>query len=196
MSVFQPSSMPSRRGAPGTSWAARVPEMKPMREMGDREWTWDQPRSFAEQFELRASGDLVASLGREAGMSPARPYHAATAEGEWILKRRSLLLPSLDVRRPGSSEPVAVYRPGWLGRGRTRMQSGLEYPWKMESFWRFEWARMDQGGSPLVSFQPVFSFARARAHVEVTGTALRLPDLAILTVLGWMLMLSSRRHAA
>ena len=128
-----------------------------MREMGDREWSWDQPRRFAEYYELRASGELLATLGREAGMSPARPFHATTAEGEWILKRRSLLIPSFDVRRPGATEAAAVYRPGWLGRGRVRMQPGPEYSWKMDSFWRFEWAWMDEGGSPLVSFGPATS---------------------------------------
>ena len=194
MSMLPPQAPLARRGGPGTSWAARVPEMKPMREMGDREWTWYQPRRFAEFFELRASGELLATLGREAGLSPMRPFYAATAEGEWILKRRHLMLPSFDVRRPGNPEPVALYQPGWLGRGRVRLHAGPEFAWKMASFWRFEWAWMDEGGSPLVSFRPVFAFARAGAQVEVTGTALRLPELPILTVLGWILMLSSRRH--
>ena len=193
MSMLLPKMRTPRRGGPGTSWAARVPPMRPMAEVGDREWVWDQPRRFAEHFELRASGELIATLNHEAGLSPMRPFHAETAEGAWTLKRRHFLVPSYDVRRRGEPIALAQFQPGWLGRGRLGVHGGPEYGWKLESLWRFEWAWIDAAGSPVISFRPKFAFARARARVEVTGTGLRLAELPVLALLGWILMLHSRK---
>lgn len=196
MSAWQQQTPLARPGDPGTSWAARNGAMKPMREMGDREWVWDQPRRFAEYFELRASGELLATLSHEAGFSPLRPFHMETAEGRWDIKRSHLFRFDFAVRRPGDAEPLAQYKPNWIGRGKLLVPNGLEYSWKLVSILKFEWGWMDAGGSPLILFRPMFALARARAHVEVTGTALRMPELPLLSVLGWLLMLSSRRHAS
>jgi len=95
-----------------------------------------------------------------------------------------------------------VFKPGWRGEGTLRLSGGRGYQWVNASFWRSEWAFADDAGEPLIHFQTEFdatavpAFFKHAAAVKLEPSALSVPDLSLLTVLGWYLMVLMSEDAA
>jgi hypothetical protein len=160
--------------------------MKTIREVIQRPLRWAQPSAFQRAFELQAGDDVVGTLRWQKAFGSLAL--AETADGAWTFKRSGFLRPKVTVRIPGSETEAAVFKPGWGGEGTLTLSDGRCYLWQHTSFWRSQWAFAIEAGEPLVHFNPDFAFFKHAAELVVEPRAVLTPDLSLLTLLGWYLM--------
>jgi hypothetical protein len=163
---------------------------------------WIQPRGLDNRrFELRARGDAVATLGFETLCgSLAR---AESADGSWTFKRVGILNPRVTVRKAGEEATLAIYTPRWTGsEGTLDFPGGRVFNWTQTNFWATKYQITDAAGIPLVSFESgaekprlsdVFK-TQARVEIDLRGRA--LPELPLLVLLGWYLIILQRQDTA
>jgi hypothetical protein len=168
--------------------------MRSIREAAGQTLRWTQPRALSREYELRAGDEVLATLRWQKAFGSLALAEAA--DGTWTFKRSGFLRPKVTVRLPGSEAEVAVFKPSWGGEGTLRFSEGRPYQWVNTSFWRSEWAFASEGSEPLIHFKLEFAFFKHAAEVKVEPGAFAVPDLALLTVLGWYLMLLLSEDAA
>lgn len=161
--------------------------MRSIREVAEQPLRWSQPSALKREYELHAGDDVVATLRWQKTFGSLAL--AETAGGSWTFKRSGFLRPKVTVRMLGSEMEVGVFKPGWGGEGTLRFSEGPCYEWQNTSFWRSEWAFANDAGESLVHFKPEPAFFKQSAEVKVELCAVALPELSLLTVLGWYLML-------
>jgi hypothetical protein len=161
--------------------------MKAIREVAEQALRWTQSSALAREFELRAGEEVVGTLRWQKAFGSLALAEAA--DGAWTFKRAGFLCPRVTVRLPGSEMEVAEFKPGWAGEGTLRLADGRSYQWQKTSFWRSEWAFAGEVGTALVHFKPEFAFFKHAAEVRVEPAAVAVPDLSLLALLGWYLMI-------
>jgi hypothetical protein len=160
--------------------------MKTVREMAGRPLEWTQPNALRRRFELRAGGEVVATLRWEKTFGSSAV--AESADGEWVFRYTGIFRSRISVRPAGSESEVAVLKPGWKGEGTLQGPGGRSYRWSCASFWRSEWLFANAAGEPLVRIKPGSATFRQSAEVRVEPRAVSLPDLPLLAVLGFYLI--------
>jgi hypothetical protein len=174
--------------------------MKVIREVTDRPLQWTQPALLKREYELHAGDEVVATLRWQKTFGSLAL--AETAEGAWTFKRSGFLRPKVTVRVPGSESETAVFNPSWGGEGTLRFSDGRCYLWQHASFWRSEWVFANEAGEPLAHFKATLEasaavvFCKHAAEVKFEPRAAAVPDLSLLTVLGWYLMVLMSDDAA
>jgi hypothetical protein len=168
--------------------------MKTMREVLDRTLLWTQTSAFQRVFELHAGDDVAGTLCWQKAFGSLAL--AESSDGVWTFKRSGFLRPKVTVRLPGSETEVAEFKPGWGGEGILRFADGHCYQWQHTSFWRSQWAFANDANEPLVRFKPDFAFFKHAAEVTIEPRAVSNPDLSLLTLLGWYLMVLMAEEAA
>ena len=68
------------------------------------------------------------------------------------------------------------------------IHDGKRYRWQGFGFWRSQWAFTNISGEHLIDFEPHSSFLKQTAAVKVAPEGLRIPELSMLVLLGWYLM--------
>ncbi|HEY2930218.1 MAG TPA: hypothetical protein VGK99_00600 [Acidobacteriota bacterium] len=168
--------------------------MKTLERTNREELTWIQPAARRREFELRAGDDLVATLKWEKTRgSVARGESAA---GAWTFKRAGFLRPLITVRTPGSETEIAVFQPNWNSQGTLDLGPGGRFRWTRTNFWRSHWAFTRESGNTLIHFRPQFGFLKQAAGISLQEEAISLPDLYLLLILGWYLMILTSDDAA
>jgi hypothetical protein len=160
--------------------------VKSIREFANQPLKWAKPSVLTAAYELRAGEDILATLRWEKTFGSLAV--AESADGTWTFKRSGFLSPKVTVRVPGSESEVAVFKPSWKGEGTLQGPNGRSYQWLKTGFWRVEWAFANEAAEPLVHVKPEFAFFKLAAEVKVEPGAVSLPDLALLTLLGWYLV--------
>jgi hypothetical protein len=162
-------------------------KFRSLREFADVSPKWVQPDVIHRRYELRASDAVLATLHWE------NPWGSlatgVTSEGRWTLKRAGFLRPRVTVRVAGSDADAAIVTLHWGGTGDVRLADGHEFRWTHISFWHSEWAFTSTSGEPLLVFKPNFALMRMEAEIEIRGQSLSLPELSLLALLGWYLMI-------
>ena len=158
--------------------------MRAISEVAAQELVWTQPSGARREHELRAGDELVATLRFERRSLAA----AATAEGQWTFKRQGFWQPSVTVRVAGADADIAVFHPRWSGGGQLELQNGRQLRLSSANFWQTEWVWQDKE-KPLVRFKGRHGIIKARGEVEIESTESAAPELPLLTVLGWYLIL-------
>jgi len=161
---------------------------------------WVQPRGLDRYYELRAGDVLLASLAWQTRCgSLAR---SQSSEGSWTFKRVGFFNPRVTVREAGSEIDIAVFWPRWLGDGTLEFGHGARFRWQSTNFWATNWMFTDDGGMPLVKFREGSpkggwrEMFKTQALVEIESLAADLPELPLLVLLGWYLMVLRNEDAA
>lgn len=167
--------------------------MKQSAPVGSEDLLWTQPRRLDASYRLAQGPRTVATLRFASGLGSR-----ATGEGggsRWTFKRVGFFRPRVTVRIEGSEVDLAVFELGWSWSGFLSFSSGRRYRWTSLSFWRLAWAFVHEDGCPLVHFS---RYARGRrgAPVHVERAAKDVPDLMILLLLGWYLLVLMDRDGA
>ena len=157
--------------------------MRRISEVKDRELTWTQTGYRNPEHELRADGELVATL-RWQGDSLVV---AETADGRWSFKRPALRRSPVSVRAVGSGVDIAIFGSGWTGGGTLETPRGRHFVWSATNFWRSRWEWRSDHGTPLVRFASRQGLVKVEGRVRIEGTALDVPELDLLVALGWYL---------
>jgi hypothetical protein len=166
--------------------------MRALREVADGELLWVQPSRMKQSFELRAGDKVVATLRWERSSLAT----GETAEQSWTFKREGFWHPRITVRIPGSDDNVALFNPGWAGGGSLELPDGKTLHFGAANFWRSQWDWVDSARAPLVHFKSHQGILKTEGQVEIEGTAVDSPDLPLLVVLGWYLLILFARDAS
>jgi hypothetical protein len=140
---------------------------------------WVQPHNGL-VFELRGGDEVVGSLRWERN-SLAR---GETAGQQWTFKREGIWHPHVTVRIAGSDVNLGLFHPDWTGGG--RLELGRQLRFSASSFWRPQWDWTD-GDQPLVHFERRGMF-KLESHVQIEKAVAASPDVPLLVVLGWYLL--------
>ena len=163
---------------------------------------WIQPKGLDNRwFELRAGRDVVATLGFETLCGSLAG--AQSADGSWTFKRLGFFNPRVTVRRAGEEVNLAIYTPRWTGReGTLEFPDGRVFGWVQANFWATKYQITDTAGYSLVSFESGAEKSRlsdvfkTQARVETGPRGRALPELPLLVLLGWYLIILQKQDAA
>jgi hypothetical protein len=164
--------------------------VRPISETAGEELLWLQPAARRREHELRAGADLVATLRFQRGS-----LADAEADGHhWTFKRQGFWQPRVTVRVPGSDDDLAVFRPHWTGGGTLEFAGGRTVNLRSANFWQSEWVWQEK--DPLILFKGRHGLVKARGAVEIQPGAAGTPDVPLLVLLGWCLILLHADDAA
>jgi hypothetical protein len=170
-------------------------DMRAIREAAPSNLSWQQPRAMKAEYELRAGDELLATLSKSGAFGT--PMDAEIGASRFTLKTEGFLRSRITVREAGATgEPAAFGRNGFLGGGQLVLPDGRSYRWKRTSFWGGRWAFLDDSDRSLVSFTSRNRFLRAGCDVEIAPGVLARPELPVLVVLGWYLLLRVQEDSA
>ena len=158
--------------------------MRPYSEVSDQELLWIQLAARQREHELRAGDDVIATLRFQRGS-----LADAEAEGHhWTFKRQGFWQPRVTVRVPGSDADVAVFHPHWAGGGTLELTEGRTVRFSSANFWQSEWVWQERD-QPLIRFKGRHGIVKAKGAVEIQPAAAELPEVPLLILLGWYLIL-------
>jgi hypothetical protein len=158
-----------------------------LREFPDLLPRWVQRDLADRRYELRAGGSVVATLRWERAWGSLAT--GETAEGRWTIKRTGFLRPRVTVREAGSETQVALVSLHSGGTtGEVKLADEHEFRWNGMTPHRAECAFTSVAGEPLVTFRPRFVMMQSEAEIEIEKRALALPELSLLALLGWYLI--------
>jgi hypothetical protein len=165
--------------------------VRPISDVAGQELLWIQPAARKREHELRAGDDVVATLRFQRGS-----LADAEADGRhWTFKREGFWQPRVTVRVPGSDTDIAVFRPRWTGGGQLELPDGRIIGFTSANFWQSQWVWQDKD-RPLLLFKGRHGIIKADGAVEIQPGAAALPDVPLLVLLGWYLILLHADDAA
>lgn len=154
---------------------------------GGAELVWSQPRSFRMEYELHAGDNLAATLYWQKSFGSLA--HAIAADGHWTLKRSGFLRPHITVRVAGADANIASLEANLSGAGTLRFKDNRVYRWLNINFWEGEWVFAADDKTPLVRFLNARAASNAKGRVNLEPGALTHPDLSLLCIVGWYLII-------
>ena len=164
--------------------------MKALQEVAEQqEMTWTKTKSkgvFKPEYELRAGNDVLATLRwKEAFGSLAE---GETTSGRWTFKRCGFFRPRVTVRPAGQDVDAAVFiLTQWDGSGLVEFPDGRKFRWFRTSFWSATYTFAELHGATLLQFDP--NWLGTSAKLEIKPAAKSLPELSLLALLGWYLLI-------
>ena len=161
-------------------------------EVADQELVWIQPARLTQSFELQASDEVVATLE----FQRASLASGETADQRWTFKREGFWHPQVTVRVPDSDANVAVFKPAWTGGGTLEIPQGRQLRFGAANFWHSQWDWSDASNQPLVHFKSHAGLFKMEGEVDIESGAVSLPELPLLVVLGWYLLILFARDSA
>lgn len=166
--------------------------MKPLAEARANEWVWTRPRILTRRWELKAGDDVLAMLESTGFLGGGA--RATTAEHAWRLRHVGMLRGRLDVCAADSDTVLGQFRPAWFGAG-TLEWGERRLRWHRDDFWGRRWEFVDEHEHPLVAFTRRPAWVRSTTAVEPTEAGHACPELPLLVVLGFQLLLVMQRQA-
>jgi hypothetical protein len=175
--------------------------MRPIAEVLSLPLSFTQPRAMERSYELRAGEELVATLEFQSAFGSLAV--ARTSSAAWTFKRVGFFTPRATARREGSEQDIAAYTPRWTGReGEVDLAGGEKLHFGPANFWGTRFAFGDAEGHTLATFGPepdVHRFSdlfRTQAMVSVDPAATARPDLDLLVLFGWYLVILRHQDAS
>ncbi|HET9211305.1 MAG TPA: hypothetical protein VFR03_12940 [Thermoanaerobaculia bacterium] len=168
--------------------------MRTIQEAAPSTFCWQQPQAFKCEYELRAGDELLGAIRKTRRFSAA--MEAEIGDTRFTFEPAGFFRSRVAVREADAAGEPAVFQAGFCGGGQLLLPDGRSYRWKMTSFWGSRWAFLDDSDRPLVSFRPRNRVFRTGAGVEIGPGALRMPELPVLVLLGWYLLLRIRQDSA
>ena len=163
-----------------------------MAEVAGQDLVWTQPARSKQAFELHAPTEVVATLQFERSSLAS----GQAAEQSWTFKREGFWHPQVTARVAGSDSNLAVFKPAWTGGGTLELPEGRVLKFGAANFWHSQWSWWDPSGKPLVQFKSHAGLLRMEGQVVIDPDAGALPELPLLVVLGWYLLILFARDAA
>jgi hypothetical protein len=157
--------------------------------LGGRQLLWVPVRNTVDHHELRDGDEVIGHLDWEGSGRAA----GEMAGQRWTFKREGLLGSRVTIRVPGTEGVLGEFRSTWKGGGTLNLGPGLQLGLKPGNFWRTRYEWVDIPDIPLVRLKNRGGW---KCQVEIEADATASPQLRLLVVLGWFLLLSWRQDAA
>lgn len=160
------------------------------------ELRWRQPEASRRRYTLQREG-VDTPLAILDWRSLWGTFATATVgETAWTFKRTGFLRPRVTVRLAGGDDDLATFEANWHGGGILSIAGGATFDWKVANFWHSQWDWWDTSGAELLHFANKQGFVRQEAVVAISPDAAQLPDLELLTALGWYLLILAANDGA
>lgn len=153
---------------------------------------WKEPVALEPRFELHSGDEILATLSFQPLCRTLAT--ATTLEGTWTFEQTGILSSRVYVLEAATGQEIAVFSPGFLGRGLLRFDNGVAFAWRREPHqggWSF---RGGEGESlitlklePESSSEPWPHRTQAEVHIHPAGHS--NPRIPLLAALGWYLIL-------
>jgi hypothetical protein len=166
--------------------------MRSISELAGQELAWAQPSAMKQTFELRSGEEVVARLEFQRSSLAT----AQTAGKIWTFKREGFWHPQVTVRPADSDQNEAIFRPSWAGGGSLELGNGRQLRFGAANFWHSQWDWQLPDGRSAVHYRSRSRILKSGAEVKVADDAGDLPELPLLVVLGWYLLVLFARDAA
>lgn len=160
--------------------------MKSINDYCGQELQWVHSHLLRPEYELRAGDEVLARLFSKRAFSSR--VRAETAAGLWMFERKGLRQ-AITIQTLDTHTELASVRRGMNGQATLLFPDGREYRWQCSSFWHDVWIWLNQEGAPLLHL-------KRGTHVQLEPAARDLPELALLTTLGWYLRKRQEEEAA
>ena len=162
---------------------------------------WVQPKSLQNRYELRAGDALYAVI--EFLKLFGSLATAISADGRWTFKRVGFFNPRISIRNAGEETDLGMFYPRWTGtEGKLQMANGAAFTWKAANFWATQFAWQMEAGEPFIVYRQgvedatISDWFKTQARVEVRPEARSLPQISLLVMLGWYLMILKQQDDA
>lgn len=144
-------------------------------------------------FELKRGEDVVGTLKFRSMFGTFAT--GETGDGAWTFKRIGFFRTAITIRNAATDTEVAVFRNStWSGGGTLELPDGGKYK-ADTNFFETKLAITDEREAPLVYFRNT-GLLRSAAAVEIAPSALSVPELPLLVILGFYLMIMISRDSA
>jgi hypothetical protein len=160
----------------------RRTQMRSLRNAVDMPLQWIRLKWWKRNYELRAGDETFARLYKEKGT-----VIGEAADSHWVFSRRSFWNGEIVITDAATRQEIAVAKRG-RNAGITFLD-GRQLMWKKASFWRNQWDWVDSYGNPLVHFYN-------GKQMALEPSALAFPELSLLVVVGWHLVLLQQEEDA
>lgn len=153
---------------------------------------WEQP-GMKMAFDLMTGDTLVATLKFRSAWGTLA--YADSGDGSWTFKRVGFWQKSASIRINGVDEDLAIFTNNtWSQGGTLEFANGQSFK-ATTNFWmtQMEWQTEDD--QPLVRFH-IGGFFKQSAEVEILPEATQIPELPILILFGWYLILMLHSDSA
>src|SRR4030095_6644750 len=159
--------------------------MKKIIELVDQQIEWVQPRALRMQYELRANSELIATLRfRSAFASFAT---GESADGCWTFKRVGFWQTRVTVRGCGDDSDIASFKNNtWSGGGTLELSDGRTFR-ATTNLWQTKLEFQNESNDTLIQFKSG-GVIHQSAKVEIQPSAVGIPELPLIMMLGWYLI--------
>ncbi|MCX6169483.1 MAG: hypothetical protein NTX65_09090 [Ignavibacteriales bacterium] len=168
--------------------------MKSLKEAGQEHLSWTQPKATHQSFELRIKDDLFGTLIFPKSVGSLA--EAETFEGKWTFKRVGFFSTRITVRKSGEEIDIAAFKPNLMATtGILEFSNGKKYHWHSANFWETKFEFKDGEGETVVTFRSgvdepkLKDWFKTQARVEIAEHKNDLPELSIILLLGWYLII-------
>ena len=166
--------------------------MERIAELGDRELEWTQPRALKMQFELRADGELAATVKFRSSFGSFAT--AESADGCWTFKRVGFLATRVTIRTCNEDQEIATFKNNtWSGGGTLELADGRKIL-VTTNLWGSKLEFRTESGQTLLQFRNK-GLIHLSATVEIDREALKTGE-PWLVMLGWYVIVMMHMDAA
>ncbi|MGE5221694.1 MAG: hypothetical protein ACM3PY_04605 [Omnitrophica WOR_2 bacterium] len=155
---------------------------------------WIQPKINQRSYVLCTGDTVFASLRFETSFGSLASAEAA--DGSWTFKRVGFFKTHVTVRRAGEETDLAVYTPNWFGtEGAIQFTGGRSYTWKPANFWATQYQIQDSLEKVVLTYKSgkehsnLPDLFKVQARVEIDPAYENIPEISLLVLLGWYLMI-------
>jgi hypothetical protein len=167
--------------------------MKRIVEVVDQPLDWSQPSAFKMQYELRASDGIVATLGFRSSFGSFAT--AQCADGCWTFKRVGFWQTRVTIRECNGEKEVGQFRNNiWKGGGGLELPDGRRFL-ATTNIWQTKLEFQDESGAPLIQLKSR-GVVHAAAAVEIQSRAVGIPELPLMALLAWYVVVMMHQDSA
>jgi hypothetical protein len=153
---------------------------------------WVQRSARKQAYELRAGEEAIGSLVWQRSSLAV----GEVADLRWTIRREGFWHPRVTVRVQGSQLNTLVFQPNWRGGGVIEFTRGRILRFQAANLWHTDWDWQEAQGEPLVRFRSRPGLFKSGADVEITPAAGGFPELSLLAVLGWYMIVLGAQDSA
>ncbi|MBA3975676.1 MAG: hypothetical protein C0504_15835 [Candidatus Solibacter sp.] len=155
---------------------------------------WHQQSTFGQTYQLKSGDSVIAELAFPKVLGTLA--EARTASSAWSFKRRGAFTAVIGARRLGEEREIATYRPNWSSsKGLLKLENGEEFHLKPANFRASEWVLSTVDGQELLRYHNQ-GFLKHGARLEMTERAKQHPQLQLMVVLTWYILVMYRMDSS
>ena len=167
--------------------------MRKIIELADQQLKWVQPSALKMKYELRAGDELVSTLNFRSSFGTFAT--GESADGCWTFKRVGFWQTRVTVRPCDGDTEIATFRSNtWRSGGTLEMFHKREFPAKT-NLWQTKFEYQNESGNTLIQFKSG-GLLHLSATVEIQPRAVGMPELPMMVMLGWYLIVMMNIDAA